>query len=160
MFAGLKGQGLASLPQQVEVVKHLWDGKLKTRYFGTLIGASLTERLILAKLDFDHCLFGEYWLRAGDTFVEWYSSECAYNILELHCGQTGKVKFWYCNLSWPAKFTRNAIIWTDLALDLVVSAEKKFFLLDQDEFARLNLPWPEYRQVWQTLVFLLNQFSA
>ncbi|HSN93537.1 MAG TPA: DUF402 domain-containing protein [Anaerolineaceae bacterium] len=160
MFARLIGKGLDLAPTQIEVQKFLLDGSLKMHYWGELIGAKNDERLIRAVGNFDQRIIGDYWLRSGDEYLEWYSSVKGYNILEIHTQTGGPVKFWYCNLCCPARFVGQSILWTDLALDLLVTPQKQFFLLDQDEFALLHLDWQSYKLVWRNVAELLAYFRV
>jgi protein associated with RNAse G/E len=159
VFASLIGRGLELEPPRLEVQKYMLDGSLKIRYWGKLIGASQNERLIWAVGHFDHQIFGDYWLREGDEYFEWYSSLKGYNILEIHERHSKQIKFWYCNLCCPARFVGQAIVWTDLALDLMVTPQKRFVLLDQDELALLNLGWAAYAEVWKNVLDLLKRFQ-
>ena len=160
MFTHLIGTGLELAPSQLEVRKYLLDGSLKMHYWGELVGATRDERLIHAVGNFDQQIFGDYWLRDGDEYLEWYSSLKGYNILEIHAQPSGQIKFWYCNLCRPAHFVGQTIIWTDLALDLLVTPQKQFVLLDQDELALLNLDWESYAEVWRNLWELLERFRV
>jgi protein associated with RNAse G/E len=159
MFACLIGRGLELAPPQLEVQKYTLDGSLKIRYWGELIGASQDKRLIRAVGNTDQQIFGDYWLRDGDEYLEWYSSLKGYNILEIHERHSRQIKFWYCNLCRPARFVGQTIVWTDLALDLMVTPQKRFVLLDQDEFALLNLDWAAYGEVWKNVLDLLKRFQ-
>ena len=160
MFAHLIGQGLISAPRQLEVQKNKLDGSLKMRYWAELIGANQDERLIRALGNFDQQIIGDFWLRDGDEYIEWYSRVKGYNILEIHAKPDGPIKFWYCNICLPAHFVGESIVWTDLALDLLVSPQREFFLLDQDELAGFKLDWNTYAQVWKSLLELLEHFKA
>ncbi len=155
MFAQLIGQGLALAPNLLEVQKYKADGTLKMHYWGRLLGANQDERLIQAIGDFEQQIQGDFWLCNGDEYIEWYSQQKGYNILEIHARPSGKLKFWYCNICHPARFKDDKIIWTDLALDLLVSPQGHFFLLDQDELAVLNLDWQSYKEAWKNLMDLL-----
>jgi protein associated with RNAse G/E len=159
VFACLIGRGLELAPPQLEVQKYKLDGSLKIRYWGELLGASHDERLIWAVGNTDQQIFGDYWLRDGDEYLEWYSSLKGYNILEIHERHSRQIKFWYCNLCRPARFVGQTIVWTDLALDLMVTPQEQFILLDQDEFALLNLDWDAYAKVWKNLLGLLKRFQ-
>ncbi len=160
MFTKLVGQGLQLAPQELEVQKFNPDGTLKMRYWAQVLGANQNERLIRAVGDFEHQILEEYWLRDGDAYIEWYSREKGFNILEIHAQASSEIKFWYCNICSPARFEGDKIIWTDLALDLLVNPRGQYFLLDQDELAGLKLDWLRYAQVWKNLKELLVFLQA
>jgi len=82
--------------------------------------------------------------RKGDLFLESYYTDRWYNIFEVHEGLSDQVKCWYINLSYPAQFSTDGIIWQDLALDLLVYPDGEYRLLDEDEFDALPIE-PEVR---------------
>ena len=49
------------------------------------------------------------------------------------------LKAWYCNVTYPTIFEDGVIIYIDLALDLLVYADGRHLVLDEDEFLELNL---------------------
>ena len=83
--------------------------------------------------------------RKGDLFLESYYTDRWYNLFEVHEGLSDQVKCWYINLSYPALFSAESIIWQDLALDLVVYPNGEYRLLDEDEFDDLRLE-PEVKR--------------
>ena len=79
-------------------------------------------------------------LRRGDRFVETYYTNRWYNIFEVHDRQADLLKGWYCNVARPALLEAdNAISYVDLALDLWVAPDGTQTVLDEDEFAALDL---------------------
>ena len=82
--------------------------------------------------------------RKGDLFLESYYTDRWYNLFEVHEGLSDQVKCWYINLSFPAQFSAESIIWQDLALDLLVYPNGEYKILDEDEFNALSLE-PEIR---------------
>ena len=83
--------------------------------------------------------------RKGDLMLERYYTDRWYNVFEVHEGDTDQVKCWYINLSRPAQFSPDHIIWQDLALDLIVYPNGEYRLLDEDEFEALLLE-PEVKE--------------
>ncbi|MFN8386689.1 MAG: DUF402 domain-containing protein [Anaerolineales bacterium] len=51
----------------------------------------------------------------------------------------GQIKGWYCNIGKPAVIEDGVVSYVDLALDLWVSADGVQTILDEDEFAALEL---------------------
>jgi predicted RNA-binding protein associated with RNAse of E/G family len=79
-------------------------------------------------------------LRRGDRFIETYYTDRWYNILEIHDGEDDRLKGWYCNIARPAVLESGSVIsYVDLALDLWVAPDGTQTVLDEDEFAELNL---------------------
>ncbi len=81
------------------------------------------------RLDLGYVVF-----EPGDCFYEHYYTERWYAIFELHSADD-MLKGWYCNISYPAQFTADAIHSDDLDLDLFVPPDRESLLrLDIDEF--------------------------
>jgi uncharacterized protein len=85
-------------------------------------------------MDFHGIIFGR-----GDRFIELYYSDRWYNIYELHDRADGHLKGWYCNVTRPAEIRDGEVTYVDLALDLLVYPDGGQLVLDEDEFAELNL---------------------
>lgn len=82
---------------------------------------------------------GYVWLEQGDIFVEWFYTDRWYNVFLLYDGDNGAFKGCYCNFTRPARITAEHLIWVDLALDLWVFPSGETLLLDEDEYAELQL---------------------
>ncbi len=99
-----------------------------------LLEETASYRLVQAfwerpRLDLGYIVF-----ETGDTFLEYYYTDRWYAIFEIRT-PTNALKGWYCNISYPARFTPDAIHSDDLDLDLFVSADRTQRLrLDIDEF--------------------------
>lgn len=78
-------------------------------------------------------------LNVGDTFDEWFYSDRWYNVFRVQDGDTGRLKGWYCNVTRPAEITANSVRADDLALDVFVTPGYAVHVLDEDEFAALDL---------------------
>lgn len=75
----------------------------------------------------------------GDLMVEWFYADRYYNVFQLHDGDGGPIKGWYCNITRPAEIRAAAVAADDLALDVFVSPLGQVTVLDEDEFAELAL---------------------
>jgi protein associated with RNAse G/E len=98
-------------------------------------------------------------LKQGDRFVETYDSTQWYNIFEMYDRDDGARKGWYCNVTRPAVFADGLITYVDLALDLLVYPDGRQLVLDEDEFAALNLEPAEQDRARQALMELQDRFS-
>ena len=79
-------------------------------------------------------------LRQGDRFIETYYTQRRYNIFEIHDREDDRLKGWYCNIGKPAVLeAENRISYIDLALDLWVAPDGTQNVLDEEEFAALDL---------------------
>jgi uncharacterized protein len=72
----------------------------------------------------------------GDVFYEYYYYDRWYNVFQIYSG-TGKLKGWYCNVTAPAQVADGTLTFVDLALDLFVYPDRRYLVLDQEEFDEL-----------------------
>lgn len=77
--------------------------------------------------------------RGGDRLLESYFADRWYNVFAVFAADTGDFKGWYCNVSRPAQWLDGEITWVDLELDVVVHRDGRSAVLDEDEFAALDL---------------------
>ena len=95
-------------------------------------------------------------IEVGDKWIETYYSDRWYNFFKMYAGDSNTLKLLYFNICRPAVFSDTQIDWEDLALDLVILPDGSRFILDQDEFAALDLDAKTRRICWQTLSDLLT----
>jgi hypothetical protein len=147
------------VPPEVEVVKENHAGQPVIRYRGTLIRHD--EELAVARcpwsLPHTHDL-GAFLLEPGDVFTEHYYRARWFNVFQIADG-AGRLKGWYCNITYPAQVAQGAagwrIHWRDLALDLLVLPDGSHHLLDEDEYAALPLSAEERAQAERAVETLL-----
>lgn len=109
------------------------------RYSGEILSRGPQSILLEARFNRDDMLVHGLTFGRNDRFVEIYYSDRWYNIYEIHDRDDDHVKGWYCNVSRPAEFSPGQIAYVDLALDLLVYPDGRQLVLDEDEFADLNL---------------------
>jgi predicted RNA-binding protein associated with RNAse of E/G family len=73
-----------------------------------------------------------------DRWTETFYSHRWYNIFEIRASN-GRLKGWYCNVTRPARIVADEVAAEDLALDLWVEPDGSMQVLDEDEFAELDL---------------------
>lgn len=84
----------------------------------------------------------------GDRFVETFYETRWFNVFAVYEANSEALKGWYCNICRPATVTATAVRCEDLALDLWVAADGRVQLLDEEEFAALDLTSEERRACW------------
>ncbi|MDX2161829.1 MAG: DUF402 domain-containing protein [bacterium] len=93
--------------------------------------------------------------RKGDRMTEYFYTDRWYNIFRIEDVDDGRLKGWYCNITRPARFDLAAvpalIRAEDVALDVFVSPHGTVRVLDEDEFAALNLPTAEQAAAWDAV---------
>jgi uncharacterized protein len=143
----------------LNVLKLDVNGRETWRYPAKILrqdGSSVTIEAFFNRpdLDFHGILFGQ-----GDRFIETYYSDRWYNIFEIHAREDDRLRGWYCNVTRPAAITPEAISYVDLALDLLVYPDGKQLVLDEDEFAALQISDEEKQRARHALAELKTALS-
>ena len=123
----------------VTVIKQNHLGEKLLEYSGEVLMQGKTWLCIEATFNNPDKDAGYVVFRRGDTFIEWYYNDRWYNVFELYDVDDGQHKGWYCNITRPAVISEDLIRADDLALDVFVTPEGDITVLDEDEFAALNL---------------------
>ncbi len=126
----------------ITVIKCNHDRQETWRYTGKVLDYKPDEVILEALFNRPDRPFLDLALAYGDRFIEIYYTQHWYNVYEIHSGQNGPVKGWYCNISLPAEFdlVTGVVTYIDLALDLWVYPDGRQVVLDEDEFTALRLP--------------------
>ena len=99
-------------------------------------------------------------LGKGDRFVETFYIDRWYNIFEMHDRVDDTVKGWYCNVCLPAEIDTHQVAYVDLALDLLVYADGRQLVLDEDEFTALSLTEQQQKMALSALAELQQRFQS
>jgi protein associated with RNAse G/E len=129
------------------------------RYSGTVISRKDDSLVIEAYFDRDDMDFYGMRLCKGDRFIETYYFNRWYNIFEVRDRIDNHLKGWYCNISSPAIEKDGQVIYKDFALDLLVFPDGRQIVLDEDEFAALDLSPNERKKSMDALVELQEDFK-
>ena len=132
--------------KQITVVKLDHVGNKVFDYSGTVLKQTENELSVEAFFVTSIGEAGPLKIYQGDRFVEYYYTDRWYNIFEVHDGETDVLKGYYCNVGYPAQITDGEVSYRDLALDLVVMPDGQQVVLDEDEFAELDL---DARTAWR-----------
>lgn len=123
----------------IKIIKQDYLGQNVWEYSGTLLERRENRIIIEAFFDRGETLVDELYLRKGDKFIETYFIDKWFNIYEIQDQQEGTIKAWYCNISFPAEFSDNTLIYRDLELDLLVYPDGRQKVLDMDDFIVLPI---------------------
>lgn len=126
-------------------------------YSGVIVARGDGYAVLEAIFDRERVEVGFLTLLKGDRFIESYYDDRWYNVFEVHAAGSDRVKGWYCNVARPARIEPADIYQEDLALDLIVSPDGNNQVLDEDEFAALDLPESDARQARRALELLQEQ---
>ncbi len=147
--------------QSITVIKRNPAGEETWHYTGTVMHRERRAVILEARFNRADVPFMGTVLREGDRFVETYYIDRWYNIFEIHDREDDRIKGWYCNIGRPAVLeAEDRLSYVDLALDLWVDPDGNQTVLDEEEFADLDLD-PETRaQARSALEDLKKIFSA
>ena len=123
----------------IKIIKQDYLGQNVWEYSGNLLERRENRIIIEAFFDRGETLVDELYLREGDKFIETYFIDKWFNIYEIQDQQDGTIKAWYCNISFPAEFSDNTLIYRDLELDLLVYPDGRQKVLDMDDFIVLPI---------------------
>ncbi len=124
---------------RIKVQKKNPAGEVMYEYEGDELRRDDTSIVLEALFTRDDMPFQDVTFKKGDRFVEYYYSDRWYNIFAIYDRDDGQIKGWYCNIGKPAVIEDGVVSYVDLALDLWVSADGMQTVLDEDEFAALEL---------------------
>ncbi|MCC6568141.1 MAG: DUF402 domain-containing protein [Anaerolineales bacterium] len=124
---------------RIKVQKKNPAGEVVYEYEGDELRRDDTSVVLEALFTRDDMPFQDVVFKKGDRFVEYYYSDRWYNIFAIYDRDDGQLKGWYCNIGKPAVIEDGVVSYVDLALDLWVSANGAQTILDEDEFAALEL---------------------
>jgi predicted RNA-binding protein associated with RNAse of E/G family len=128
------------MTRAITVIKRNPAGEAVWQYNGTLLRNEPPVIMLEARFNAADASFMGEVIRTGDRFIETYYSDRWYNILEIHDRENDRLKGWYCNIGKPVVMESETVIsYVDLALDLWVAVDGTQTVLDEKEFAALNL---------------------
>jgi hypothetical protein len=124
----------------VTVIKRNLQGEETWRYTGHILRREPNAVILEARFNRLDTPFQGISLKENDRFVETYYTDRWYNIYEIHDRDDDQIKGWYCNVGQPAVLEADdRLSYVDLALDLWVTPDRQQVVLDEDEFAALDL---------------------
>lgn len=124
---------------KITVLKKNLAGEVTWQYEGEVIRHEPNAVVLEAFFNRPDMPFMDVVFKENDRFVETFYSDRWYNIFEVHDRDDGRIKGWYCNIGKPAVIEVARVSYIDLALDLWVSTNGRQTVLDEDEFAKLQL---------------------
>ena len=98
-------------------------------------------------------------LEPADRWREFFYADRWYNVFEIRDGD-GRLKGWYCNITRPARIGPDEFAAEDLALDLWVTPDGASELLDEEDFAELELEPEERRKAREALLDLRHRVET
>jgi hypothetical protein len=146
------------MEKTITVIKHAVDGQETWRYSGRLLEQGEGYIRLEAFFDRDDINLHGMPLQRGDRFVETWYTDRWYNIFEIHSRSDDLIRGWYCNVGRPAEYQNGHLSYIDLALDLLVFPDGNQLVLDEAEFAALDLPDEDRERAMEALAELQARF--
>ncbi len=143
-----------SNPHSITVRKLNLHGQQVWSYPAVVLERSRSHMRLEARFSRQTMDLGYTAFETGDRFVEWFFSDRWYNIFEIHSAHDDDLKGWYCNVTRPATIGDDAVSAIDLALDVWIGVDGSILVLDEDEFAALDLPDADRRAALAALAEL------
>jgi len=126
--------------QPITVIKRNPAGREMWKYSGTLLQRDSHLLVLEARFNAPDRPFMGIELLTGDRFIETYFTDRWFNVFEIHDRTDDRLKGWYCNVGQPIVLeSDNVISYVDLGLDLWVTPDGTQTILDENEFAALDL---------------------
>lgn len=145
------------LDTEVTVYKLDERGEDVWQYPARLVAQTADSVQLEAHFNRDDMDLGFATFRRGDRFVEYFYTDRWYNIFAVYDRAGAGLKGWYCNVCRPAVIKDDAVYCEDLALDLwYAPGQPQPLVLDEEEFAALDIPPADRQQARQALKQLIH----
>lgn len=144
----------------MKIIKKNHKDEIVWEYEGKLISREKNSVTVEALFNRDDLPFQEIVLKRNDRFVETFYSDAWFNIFEIYDRDDEKLKGWYCNVAKPAEITDDEVAYSDLILDLWISANGKQTVLDEDELEELNIDDELKKKIYIGLDELKKYFES
>lgn len=121
--------------RQITVNSRKYDGRIRRTWTGGLISESDSHLVLVGTFDRDvqHTDLGL--IRNGTVSFEHFWLKRWYNVFRFH-EPDGTLKSYYCNIAMPPDFDGQVLDYVDLDIDVVVWPDKRYEILDLDDFER------------------------
>jgi predicted RNA-binding protein associated with RNAse of E/G family len=125
--------------EPITVLKRDLQGEVTWEYQGRVVKREANAIVLEARFNHPDTPFMNTVLKENDRFIETFYFDRWYNIFEIYDRDDDRLKGWYCNVGRPAVLAAGTVSYVDLALDLWVAPDGSQAILDEDEFAGLDL---------------------
>lgn len=129
--------------RQVSIRAHKYDGTEHRRWAAQL--TSVQDSMIVVTGSFEtevnHPFLGR--IERGTVSVEHYWTDRWYSVFRF-TEPGGELRNYYCNVNAPTNFDGQVLTFVDLDIDILVTPELTYSILDEEEFAEnvLRLKYP------------------
>jgi len=144
----------------MKIIKKNHVDEVVWEYDGVVLSREKNAVTVEAFFNREDLPFQDIILKRNDRFVETFYSDKWFNIFEIYDCDDGNFKGWYCNITKPAVIEEDSVTYSDLVLDLWVSANGKKTVLDEDELSELNLDDELKKKIYVSLSELQALFES
>lgn len=148
------------ISEQITVFKLDESGRKIWRYPGRVLAREERSIRLEAFFDRETADLGPVVFQRGDRFVETFYTDRWYNVFAVYDGPEGSLKGWYCNICRPAEIDECEVRCEDLALDVWIAVSGDVHVMDEDEFAALNIKDESRRMALAALERILQLAAA
>ena len=145
---------------EMKIIKKNHADEVVWQYDGIELSRDKNSVTVEAFFNRDDLPFQGIVLKRNDRFMETFYADKWFNIFEIYDRDDGKLKGWYCNIAKPAEITEDEVSYSDLILDLWVSADGKQTILDEDELNELHLDDELKKKIYESLEELQTLFES
>ncbi len=144
------------IPTSAEISVHKLDsqGEEILAYKGQVLDRTQACVTLEARFSLDLVNLPGLTLKRGDRFVETFCTDRWYNIFVIYDQADEQLKGWYCNITRPARIENDHVYADDLALDMIVYRSGRWLVLDEEEYAALDLTLEERQHALEALTAL------
>jgi hypothetical protein len=151
---------MLGMSEHIKVLKLNLAGDVTWQYQGRVLQREPNLVVLEAFFNRADMPFMGLILKEKDRFIETFYTDRWYNIFEIYDRDDDGFKGWYCNIGLPAEITDGTVSYVDLDLDLWVSANGQQIVLDEPEFAALDLDENRREKALSALAELHQMFQT
>src|SRR5580765_1994739 len=122
-------------PKQVTINARKYDQNIRRSWQGGLISSNENLLVVVGRFESEVEHSGLGTIKQNTVSVEYFWLDRWYNIFKFHEAD-GSLRNYYCNIAMPATFADGILDYVDLDIDLVVWPNRKYEVLDRDDFER------------------------
>ncbi len=136
--------------ETVTINSRKYDGKINRSWKARLIEQKGSKLLFVGEFEREVIHEDLGIIRRGTISYEYYWLNRWYNIFRFH-EPNGDFRNFYCNINMPPTFRNGVLDYVDLDIDVIISKQSDFTILDRDEYEE-NLRFFDYPESVQITV--------
>ncbi|MEP6789192.1 MAG: DUF402 domain-containing protein [Acidobacteriota bacterium] len=122
-------------PKQITINARKYDQSIRRSWQGGLISSIENLLVVVGRFESEVEHSGLGTIKKNTVSVEYFWLDRWYNIFRF-LESDGSLRNYYCNVAMPATIVGGTLDYVDLDIDVVVWPNRKYEVLDRDEFKR------------------------